>query len=64
MLMTRFNPEVGAEFQRLPARAGGLRVKAIRALAAKISRAIFHMLRNGEVFDVKRCFAPRKTEAK
>ena len=63
-LMARFNPEVGAEFQRLLARAGGLRVKAIRALAAKISRAIFHMLRNGEVFDVKRCFAPRKTEAK
>lgn len=62
-LMVRFNPEVGAEFQRLLARSGGLRVKAIRALAAKISRAVFHMLRNGEVFDVKRCFAPRKADA-
>ncbi len=62
-LMVRFNPEVGAEFQRLLARSGGLRVKAIRALAAKVSRAVFHMLRNGEVFDVKRCFAPRKADA-
>ena len=62
-LMVRFNPEVGAEFQRLLARSGGLRVKAIRALAAKVSRAVFHMLRNGEVFDVKRCCAPRKADA-
>ena len=62
-LMVRFNPEVGAEFQRLLARSGGLRVKAIRALAAKVSRAVFHMLRNGEVFDAKRCFAPRKADA-
>lgn len=62
-LMVRFNPEVGAEFQQLLARSGGLRVKAIRALAAKVSRAVFHMLRNGEVFDVKRCFAPRKADA-
>ena len=62
-LMVRFNPEVGAEFQRLLARSGGLRVKAIRALAAKVSRAVVHMLRNGEVFDVKRCFAPRKADA-
>ena len=33
-----------------------LRVKAIRSVAAKIARGIFMMLKNGEVFDMKRCF--------
>lgn len=62
-LMARYNPEVKTEFQRLLARSGNLRVKAIRTLAAKISRAIFYMLRNGEVFDVNRCFAIRRKKA-
>ena len=55
-LMIRFNKDVERVYSRLLARSGGLRVKAIRSLAAKISRAIYQMLKHDENFDVKRAF--------
>lgn len=51
----RYNPEAQRCYDRLFAKHR-LRVKAIRAIAAKLCRAIYMMVKHGTVFDVKRCF--------
>ena len=53
--VVRYNPEAKRVYDRYFNRSR-LRVKAIRSVAAKIARGIFMMLKNGEVFDMKRCF--------
>jgi len=50
---TRYSPEIRAWFQRKLAKSGK-RVIAIKALANKMSKACFFMLRDGKDFDVKR----------
>lgn len=53
--VVRYNPEAKRVYDRYFNRSR-LRVKAIRSVAAKIARGIFMMLKNGKVFDMKRCF--------
>ena len=50
---TRCSPEIRAWFQRKLAKSGK-RVIAIKALANKMSKACFFMLRDERDFDVKR----------
>lgn len=54
-LMIRFNPPAKKFYDRNFNRTH-LRVKAIRAVAAKLARAIYTMLKSGESFDVNRSF--------
>ena len=49
----RYSPEIRAWFQRKQAHSGK-RVIALKALANKLSKACFFMLRDGKDFDVKR----------
>ena len=49
----RHSPEIRAWFQRKQARSGK-RVIAIKALANKMAKACYFMLRDGKDFDVKR----------
>jgi transposase len=42
-------------YQRKKAKRNG--IVAIKAVAHKLARACYHMLRTGEVFSVERCFA-------
>lgn len=49
----RYSPEIRAWFQRKSTRSGK-RVIALKALANKLSKACFFMLRDGKDFDVKR----------
>ena len=50
----RFSPEVNAWFQRKQSRSRNLRVVAIKALANKLAKACFFILRDGTDFDVAR----------
>lgn len=52
-LSVRYSPELRAWFQRKQARSGP-RVIAVKALANKLAKACFFMLRDGKDFDVKR----------
>lgn len=52
-LSVRYSPELRAWFQRKQARSGK-RVIAVKALANKLSKACYYMLRDGKDFDVKR----------
>lgn len=52
-LSARYSPEIRAWFQRKLARSGK-RVIAVKALANKLSKACYFMLRDGVDFDVKR----------
>ena len=49
----RFSPQINAWFQRKEAKSGK-RVIAIKALANKLSKAAYYMLKNNEPFDVNR----------
>lgn len=51
----RFCPEAKRFYERKKARTNG--IVAIKATAHKLARACYHMLREGVVFDSKRCFA-------
>jgi transposase len=51
----RFCPQAKRFYERKRARTH--RVVAIKALAHKLARACYHMLREGTRFDVQRCFA-------
>lgn len=51
-------------FDKLLSRYGGLRVKAIRTLAAKLARAIFYVFKNKECFSMERCFGPQPRQRK
>ena len=50
----RWCPEARRFYDRKKARTNG--VVATKALAHKLARACYHMLKNGEPFDMKRCF--------
>jgi transposase len=51
----RFCPEAKRFYERKKANTNG--IVAIKALAHKLARACYHMLREGTAFDLKRCFA-------
>ena len=50
----RFNDEARRFFDRKKARTNG--VVATKALAHKLARASYHVLKTQQPFDVKRCF--------
>ena len=54
-LVIRFNPSAKRFYDKIFNRTH-LRVKAIRAVAAKLARAIFMMLKHGQDFEAARCF--------
>jgi transposase len=51
----RYNPQIKRYYQRKRAKTKG--VVAIKAVAHKLARACYHMLRDGSAFDVNRAFA-------
>ena len=51
----RFCPEAKRFYERKKANTNS--IVAIKALAHKLARACYHMLREGTAFDLKRCFA-------
>jgi transposase len=51
----RFNDEARRFFERKKAKTNS--IVATKALAHKLARASYHMLKEGQPFDVKRCFA-------
>jgi transposase len=51
----RYNPQVKRYYQRKRAKTKG--VVAIKAVAHKLARACYHILRDGSAFDVNRAFA-------
>jgi len=51
----RYNPHIKRYYQRKRAKTKG--VVAIKAVAHKLSRACYHILRDGSAFDVNRAFA-------
>ena len=53
--VVRYNPQAQRKFDRLM-KKHNKRVKAIRPIAAIMSRAVFHMLRDGQAFEVERAF--------
>ena len=51
----RFYPEAKRFYQRKLAKANG--AVATKALAHKLARAVYHILKTGQPFDMRRCFA-------
>ena len=51
----RFNDEARRFFERKKAKTNS--IVATKALAHKLARASYHMLKEGQPFDVRRCFA-------
>ena len=51
----RYNPQIKRYYQRKRAKTKG--VVAIKAVAHKLARACYHILRDGSAFDVNRAFA-------
>lgn len=51
-MAVRYSPEINAWFQRKMARSGGKRVIAVKALANKMAKACYFMLRDKTEFDV------------
>lgn len=51
----RYCPEAKRFYERKKARTNN--IVATKALAHKLARACYHMLKEGKAFDVKRCFA-------
>jgi transposase len=62
-LIVRFNKTAAKMYARLFKKYGKLRVKAIRSLAARLARAIYHVLKTKEPFDEEKCFGFRVVEA-
>jgi len=54
-LSRRYCPEAKRFYERKKAATNG--IVATKALAHKLARACYHMLKEGRPFDVKRCFA-------
>jgi transposase len=50
----RYCPEARRFYDRKKAGTNG--IVAIKALAHKLARACYHMMKDGQPFDVKRCF--------
>lgn len=57
------NPVIREILQRLLRKYGGLRVKAIRTLAAKIARVTFYVLKNKQPFNAAKCFGIELTKS-
>ena len=57
------NPVIREILQRLLRKYGGLRVKAIRTLAAKIARVTFYVLKNKQPFYAAKCFGIELTKS-
>lgn len=55
-IAVRCNPTIRKIYDRLLNKAKGLRVKAIRTLAAKIARGLYQALRQKLPFSTQRCF--------
>lgn len=51
----RYNPKVNRYYQRKKAKTKG--VVAVKAVAHKLARAVYHVLKDGVPFDVERAFA-------
>lgn len=62
-LIVRFNKTAAKMYARLFKKYGKLRVKAIRSLAARLARAIYHVLKTKKPFDEEKCFGFRVVEA-
>ena len=62
-LAVRFSPVARKVYDRLLNKAGGLRVKAIRTLAAKLARGLHRALSKGQVFDIEYCLCGVKSKA-
>ena len=58
---TRFSPEINAWFQRKVARKNNLRVVAVKALANKLAKACYFILRTGQPFDLARLLGGTRT---
>ena len=56
-------PVIREILQRLLRKYGGLRVKAIRTLAAKIARVTFYVLKNKQPFNAAKCFGIELTKS-
>lgn len=56
------NPVIREILQRLLRKYGGLRVKAIRTLAAKIARVTIYVLNNKQPFNAAKCFGIKLTK--
>ena len=57
------NPVIREILQRLLRKNGGLRVKVIRTLAAKIARVTFYVFKNKQPFDAAKCFGMELTKS-
>ena len=55
-MLIRYNACAAKVFQRLLKKYNGLRVKAVRAVAARVARCLYHAIKKCEAFDVARCF--------
>ena len=55
-MLIRYNACAAKDYQRLFKKYNGLRVKAIRAIAARIARCLYHAIKSDKAFDVARCF--------
>jgi transposase len=52
----RYSPEINAWYQRKLKRCGGQTVLALKAVAAKLAKAAYYMLKNKEAFKMKQVF--------
>ena len=52
----RYSPEIEQWYQRKRQRGGGPSVVALKAVAAKLAKASYHMLKKREAFNLKRVF--------
>ena len=52
----RYSPEIQQWYQRKRQRGGGPSVVALKAVAAKLAKASYHMLKKRETFNLKRVF--------
>lgn len=55
-MLIRYNSCAAKVYQRLFKKYNGLRVKAIRAIAARVARCLYHAIKSDKAFDVARCF--------
>jgi hypothetical protein len=52
----RYSPEIKRWYQRKLRRCGNLAVVAIKAVAAKLAKAAYYMLKNQEAFKMEQVF--------
>jgi transposase len=52
----RYSPEIKRWYQRKLQRSGGKTVLALKAVAAKLAKAAYYMLKNQEAFKLEQVF--------